>query len=223
MRKGSHERDVKTEKHREFKPTAGDIAVDNLDSAAMFRMVERIGQDAESPSAGWRAMCDYAATLIGAPELESVAMLDVDAEAARIRTRVKELLEKESPPPHGVDTLMFGLFDRCDPDVAHATAGYYVAGIIGYDPKNSDSMCDPAWWPEGRYLDTPVQKAIMAARSKMNDKQYRVMDYALRFGAAFLVSRFAAEGLPYRILVSFDDGDFAEVARPAGTKEGTTR
>jgi hypothetical protein len=38
--------------------------------------------------------------------------------------------------------------------------GYYLAGVEGFDPDDVDSLCDPAWWPEGRYLQSMLLQAV---------------------------------------------------------------
>jgi hypothetical protein len=53
--------------------------------------------------------------------------------------------------------------------------------------------------------------AILRASLRARGEVKAAVAYALRFGAAALLSRFATEGLPQRIVVAFDEGDFAEI------------
>lgn len=179
-----------------------------IDFAVIFDRTCRVAQTCESPGAGWRAMCRLAADELGQQSIASIASLDLDAEARRARSSLSALMKKE-PPPRAIDTLLFGLFDSVEGD--ETVAGYYVAGVIGFDPGDGDSLCDPAWWPKGRYLRSDALDAILAAARETSGDARTMLDYALRFGAAAVISRFAAEGHPHRIVVGFDDGDFAEL------------
>lgn len=98
--------------------------------------------------------------------------------------------------------------------------GYYVAAVEGYDPNDPDTLCEPAWWPEGRYLASDALGAVKAAElaaARAGDEDAReFLAYAGQIGVAMLVSKFASLGL-FRsacCVVGFDSGDVTEVYAP---------
>ena len=38
----------------------------------------------------------------------------------------------------------------------------YVSGVEGFNPEDGDSLCGPARWPDGRYLQSAALDAIRA-------------------------------------------------------------
>jgi hypothetical protein len=182
------------------------------DFAAVFNELARIARTADSVQTGWRDMCAVADAAIGTDLTASVANLDLESDITQVRRSLEKVID-DHPPPKTVDTLLFGLFDEATSDGGGVRAGYYVAGIGGFRPDDGDSICDPDWWPDGRYFGSDVLDSILAIATRSDEPEKQTMlDYALRFGAAALISRFAAQKLPYRIVVAFDEGDFAEIA-----------
>jgi hypothetical protein len=139
----------------------------------------------------------------------------IDEDVAAVQAQV-EAAARRDPLPDGIDALWFGLFDACD-DEGAAHIGYYVAGIRGFDSKDPDSRCSPAWWPEGRYLECRALATIklleIQARDRSDPSARSFLGYAGQLGAALLVSRFAGRAVAgqRQIVVGFDSGDYAVV------------
>jgi hypothetical protein len=93
------------------------------------------------------------------PDWGKLRKLDVDADLCHLEQWLQGVLERESPAP-SITGLWFGVFNPIKE--GQATADLYVAGNP-YDPNNSDWVCNPKWWPDGRY-----------AESKVMDRIYRV-------------------------------------------------
>ncbi len=125
------------------------------------------------------------------------------------------LLQAEPPQPD-IQAVYFGLFDAED-DEGNEGIGYYVAGALAFEEDDPDSLVNPAWWPEGRYLDSraldTVKAAELAVREAGRHDDGDLLGYAGQLGAALLISRFASAGLfPGRQrVVGFDDGDLVKL------------
>jgi hypothetical protein len=181
-----------------------------IDFARFFDDILAIARRARSPSSGWARMCARATTEIGAMAIAPLLQLDLGEDARDLR-RIVAGIRRREPIPRGVDTLLFGLFDALGEDGQPET-GFYVAGVRGFDPADGDSLCEPAWWPDARYigLDTldVLHRTALASRNKQHKQ---LLDNTLRLGAAALLGRFSAGRVGLRIVVAFDDGDFAEI------------
>ena len=99
-----------------------------------------------------------------------------------------------------------------DDDGAGIYTGYHLGGMAGFDPESRWLLKAPSWSPADRFLKSPALDAIARIGVAARGDAKKAALHALRFGAAALLSRYASEGLPYRIVVAFDDGDFAEIS-----------
>lgn len=179
-----------------------------------FPEVVQIANQAQDPGLGLRTLAsriDPRSRFLGA-----VASLDIAADIVSVRSQLQALIRDE-PPPNTIKAIWFGLFDSSDED-DEESIGYYASGVERYDPDDSDSLCDPKWWPEGRYLESvvlhEVKRAEVAALEAEADVVAELIAYAGQLGAAMLVSRFASAGLfpGCPRIVGFDSGDTAELA-----------
>jgi hypothetical protein len=127
--------------------------------------------------------------------------------------RVRGIAKKA---PSDIDTLVFGLFDGIDDDGAGVYTGFHLNGAAGFDPEARWLLKAPSWMPEDRFLSSPALDTIARAGVIARGEVKKAVAHALRFGAAALLSRFAADGLPYRVVVAFDEGDFAEISEGGG-------
>ena len=147
--------------------------------------------------------------------LLSLANVPIEADVKRVRQQIVTLLRSE-PPPSSVKAIYFGLFDAVADDGSQPI-GYYLAGVDGFDAADKDCLCNPTWWPEGRYLTSraldAVKEAEVVARNSGRDNDHALIGYAGQLGAALLISRFASTGLfpGLRRVVGFDSGDIAEI------------
>ncbi len=170
---------------------------------------------AGEPAAAWRAFVDHLASSAAEGLCVPLREVGIEADVAAVRGQLAALFDRE-PPPDGIDTLYFGLFDASGTDGVQ-TIGYYVAGVTGFEPDDLDSLCDPAWWPEGRYLVSDALAAVgaaeRAAAAAGRRQEQALLGYTGQLGAALIVSRFAMAGLEEgrRIVVGFDSGDVVEL------------
>ena len=185
-----------------------------MDLAAAFHEVVRISAECRHPTDGWLALVAYLESAAGTalPNLRSV---DVAGDVRGVREQLEQLLQSE-PMPRNLNAVWFGLFDAIEDDHKR-TIGFYVAGVEAFDVNNGDSLCDPAWWPEGRYLSSTsldaIKSAELAAASSKNPNVAAVLGYGGQLGAALIVVKFASAHLfgGLKRVVGFDSGDFSEL------------
>ena len=175
---------------------------------ALFEDVVAVATKAHAATAGWRAICVRAQRTVGKAVVQPLAELDLGEEVPALGRRVREIVQKA---PTEVDTLVFGLFDGIDDDGAGVYAGYHVAGMTGFDPGARWMTTSPSWVPHDRFLHSASLDTILRASLRAKGDAKVAVAYPLRFGAAALLSRFATVELPHRIVVAFDEGDFAEI------------
>ncbi|HEV8482619.1 MAG TPA: hypothetical protein VGV87_03590 [Blastocatellia bacterium] len=186
-----------------------------MDLALTFDDVVRIAQAAKDPGSGWTFLVSYLENR-GGKALPQLATVDLQQDIRELRRQIQELLASE-PPPRELNAVYFGLFDAVDDDGVEVI-GYYVAGLKEFNPENGDSLCNPAWLPEGRYLASTaldaVKEAEVSAGTTGHADLRALLGYAGQLGAALLVSRFGSADLfpDLHRVVGFDSGDFAEIA-----------
>ncbi len=187
-----------------------------MDLAPTFHAVVALVARSTRPADGWSELVAYLGEKSGATVelLRDVAIIDDVHGAAE---QLRELCAAE-PPPTSVNAVYFGLFDTSDDDGVEGI-GFYVSGVEDFDPNDPDSLCSPAWWPEGRYLQSAALDAVkeleVDCRGAGNSDAASLLGYAGQLGAAMLVAKFAS-GLLFgarKIVVGFDSGDFVEVPR----------
>ena len=181
----------------------------SIDHQALFDDVVAVARKAHAATAGWRAICVRAQRTVGKKVVQPLAELDLDEEgparAARVRTIVKRA-------PSDIDTLIFQLFDGIDDDGAGVYTGFHVGGPARFDPEARWLLEAPTWMPDERFLKSAALDAIARAAVVARGEAKKAVAHALRFGAAGLLGRFSASGLPYRVVLAFDEGDFAEIS-----------
>ena len=145
----------------------------------------------------------------------TVASVDIESDLDSVVLQVKNTVDAE-PPSSEIRLLWFGLFDAARDGQEYA--GYYLAGWT--NEKQLHKGGPPPYFPESRYMRSKVLDAVkseavrVGGESPETYEEFRLFDYALMFGAAAALSRFAAlalgVGLP--IYVGFDSGDLARIA-----------
>jgi hypothetical protein len=184
------------------------VAASTIDHYALFDDVVAVAKQARAATAGWRAICVRAQRAVGKNVVQPLSELDLGEEIPSLALRVREIV---GHAPKEVDTLVFGLFDGIDDDGAGVYTGYHLTGAVGFDPTARWLLGAPSWLPDDRFLHSTSLDAIARASITAHGEAKTAVANALRFGAAALLTRFAAQGLGYRIVVTFDEGDFAEI------------
>ncbi len=195
---------------RRARASTGDV-----DLSTVFDDVVRIAAGAGDARHGWERLVAYLEVHMEAPALGALRRTEIDEDVLRVRKQLQRLMARE-PSGMKLNALWFGLFDTAIPG-GPGGIGYYVAGLERFDPEVPESRCNPAWWPEGRYLRSVALEMIKvtenAAAAANREADRRLLSYGGQLGAALLVSRFASAGLwpELRRVVGFDSGDYAEI------------
>ena len=179
-----------------------------VDHHALFDDVVAVAKQSHAATAGWRAICVRAQRTVGKNVVQPLSQLELGEEIPALRERIRGIARRA---PTDVDTLVFGLFDGLDDNGAGVFTGYHLMGATGFDPSARWLLAAPSWMPENRFLQSPSLDAIARASVLAPREVKKIVAHTLRFGAAALLSRFATEDLPHRVVVTFDEGDFAEI------------
>jgi len=186
-----------------------------MEPAASYDAVVHVASRSRDAASGWRDLIGLIAREAGPGLAALMQEVDVLADIASVSAQLVRVFQSE-PPAANIDTLYFGLFDTMDEEGSEGI-GYYVAGIRGFDPNVTDSLCNPEWWPDGRYLESrslnAVKSAELGARAAGNSVAASFLGYAGQLGAGLVVSRFAVSPLDLkrRVVVGFDAGDYSEI------------
>lgn len=189
-----------------------------MDLAGTFDEVVELVTSGDELSETWKRLHSYLADRVGRTVCSSLEAVDVQQDVQDLRGQLAQVFAK-SPPSAAIDTIHFGLYDGLT-DARDPCIGYYIAGVQGFDPSDADTLCDPAWWPEHRYLNSAALTAIKAAElsaSALPGEEAALLGYGGQLGAAILVSQAAVEQFASgrRITVGFDSGDYADLGSQA--------
>ena len=196
-----------------------------IDHAVLFDDVLAVVRTAHGASIGWRTICTRTQRIIGKDLIRPLAMLELDDEVPFIAARVNRLVAEA---PKEIDTLVFGVFDAIDvdpkpktqidgrprweaSDPAKASTGFHLTGLANVDPSLRWLPREPTWCPEKRFFSSAMLDTIGRAAVGTRGDIERAIAFTMRMGAAALLAKFATVGLDHRVLVAFDEGDFAEV------------
>jgi len=180
----------------------------SIDHQALFDDVVAVARKAHAATAGWRAICVRAQRTVGKQVVQPLAELDLDEEVPALAERVRAIVKRA---PSDIDTLVFQLFDGID-DGAGVYTGFHIGGTARFDPEARWLLEAPTWMPDERFLKSAALDALARAAVVARGEAKKAVAHALRFGAAGLLARFSASGLPYRVVLAFDEGDFAEIS-----------
>ena len=184
----------------------------SIDHQGLFDDVVAVARKAHAATAGWRAICVRAQRTVGKKVVQPLAELDLDEEIPALGERVRAIVNMA---PSDVDTLVFHLFDGIDDDGAGVYTGFHLGGTARFDLEARWLLETPSWMPDDRFLKSASLDAIARASLVARGDAKKAVAHALRFGAAALLCRFSADTLPHRLVVTFDDGDFAVVSEGA--------
>jgi hypothetical protein len=141
----------------------------------------------------------------------TLASADIQSDLESIVAQIKKTLDAQ-PPSSQIHVMWFGLFDGLRGDTEYA--GYYLAGWTDEQQLNEGGT--PPYFPESRYLTSQLLDIVKgeAIRVGGESPKFTVFDYAVMFGCAATLSRFAALSLGFGVpvYVGFDSGDFARIA-----------
>lgn len=185
------------------------------EAAALLQDAIAIARTARAATVGWRTVCVRAQRVVGRDVVQPIARLDPDLNLPELSRRVRELA---AAAPATVDTLVFGIFEGMA-DGDGGFTGYHLAGTRGFDPGNR-WLPEPSWVPDSPHLVSASLDALGRHAGELRGPSGAAVTLSLRFGMAALLGRFAARGLPHRIVVTFEGGDCAEVTerRPTPTR-----
>lgn len=192
-----------------------------IDHYALFGDVVAVAKKAKSATIGWRAICVRAQRTLGKKVAHPLASLDLDDEIDGLGVRVRTIAAQA---PLAIDTLVYGLFDGLHVTPAEGVpvadergiyTGFHLTGMTDFDPATRWlAASSPRWRLEDRFLASRALDLIARGAAEARGEPKKAVLHAMRFGAAALLARFASEGLHQRIVVAFDDGDFAEIRPP---------
>ena len=172
-----------------------------------YDAITRIGTALATVQSCWQDLLTYLSSRADIGGLSAVA---IDEDVRLVGKHLASLLETH-PPQVPLTALYFGLYDAVDKN-GHEVAGFHVAGIEHYDPKNPESLCYPSWQPEGRYLTSASLDELKRVELAASGETREFLGYAGQLGVALIVSRFASESLVPGAtrVVGFDSGDYVE-------------
>lgn len=204
--------------HQNRKSTIPPMDCDRL-LAQFHRIVEAVRSE-DRPLSCWAEVLEITSQRSN----EALAGLDIVSDIISLTEQTDRLL-RAAPLPTGVTFLWFGLCDSAIGD--REIEGYYVSGWSGTNPDEDRSL---AYFPESRWLTSSVLNSIKDAlrrvekaalhTGKERPEDYHVLDYAVMFGAAAILTKFAIQPLNAQkipVYVGFDSGDWALVNTPAST------
>ena len=137
--------------------------------------------------------------------------VDVERSVNEVHEQLISLFERE-PIPVEVTFLYFGLFDLHPRGEGVPRVGFYISGGQAYDPSDSDSLCNPLYFPENRLISSRLLDEVRSlALSLPPNREF--LEYTVMFAMAAMLARFALPVPPnrYSLIVGFDEGDFAKI------------
>jgi hypothetical protein len=182
-----------------------------FDLEQVGQAVSRIVRKSRSTDKGFAALIDYCRSQCPSKQWDKLAALDVTAAADAVSVRVREIVAAE-PAGRGIQFLYFGLFESETPRSKQPAAGFYLSGVKSFDPDDLDTLCEPTYYPEDRYIRSGFLDAVLRA-AHADRRAGTFIFYALMLGTGALLAKHAARGLrkKYRLVVGFEDGDVIEL------------
>jgi hypothetical protein len=177
-----------------------------VDLAKAYDAIADLVKGSTNVAESWKSLLEYGESLVPASEWSVLKQLDITHDVAQVKKQIDLITEKE-PIATEVTCIYFGLFTAMFKGSDKAYSGFYISGLVGYDPDNPDSVCDPSYFPKIRFIQSYILEAIMGlAQSELAISE--LADYAIMLGAAGLLSKYAMQGESgYELVVGFDDGD----------------
>jgi hypothetical protein len=186
--------------------------------AETYGAVADLMRDETDVSSGMKRLLAHCNSLHHSAVWSEIAKLDFAADSAHLRRWLSDVLGTE-PPGESVAAFWFGLFDGTTPD-GGVVPQLYVSGSESYDPDDTSSgwACSPAYFPNGRYADSAVLRAISRMLVGAGEEISWLGSYVPPLGYATIAIADACRRLPpdallggrasRAVAVGFDSGDF---------------
>lgn len=183
-----------------------------MDMAKAFDKVVAIANDASDAAKGWNTLLQFSKKHVVIKETDPICILEMPRAVDEVMKRLGAIIGKE-PIPSKISFLYFGLFDAWSEKEKKKSAGYYVSGGERYLPEEPDCLCGLPYFPNHRFIRSRLLDGIMGF-SEANPDHSQFIEYAMMLGGAALLTKFtvSAMRLPHKIIVGFDEGDFAEIS-----------
>ncbi len=186
--------------------------MNGVELAEAFAKIVALVRLADDPVSCWSGILD----ITGQSSNEKLRSIDVRGDIAFVSEQIRRVLDV-APVPTGIRYFYFGLFDQLLE--GREVAGYYVSGGSGdHAEKELAEGGRPQYFPPRRYLRSTILNVVKeeVLRLRQSTQTYaasELFDYAVMFGAAALLTKFAALSLGVRlpIYLGFDSGDFARI------------
>lgn len=193
-----------------------------MDLGEVYEMVGHAvaaGKSTPEAMAELMASCNNEAP---SPAWQQIAALDFAQGGQVMADWLRDTLTHE-PPSEDIQAFFFGLFTT-DADGGASYAQLYVCGSDCYDPddETGDWVCDPAYFPEGRYAPRALYQEIDALLA--SDKTaFDFGEEAVILGYTALVVRDLMHAIEPSLLlgdtedrhvaIGYDDGDVLVIGR----------
>jgi hypothetical protein len=178
----------------------------------LFHRIVAQVRASDEPVSCWAILLD----ITGQASNHHLQWLDVADDITYVAEQLERIFSTE-PVPNNIGGLYFGLFDRLL-DMKEVE-GYYISGWTGNVPDALAQGGEAQYFPKERYISSRLLNSVKdetnrLRKSTADHNELAIFEYAVMFGAAAVVSRFAALSLGLRlpVYVGFDSGDSARVA-----------
>jgi hypothetical protein len=170
----------------------------------LYQTVKRVVASGGDPRDTWNRLLDLGAEISAAAPLNRLRGVDIHSDIESTRQQVASIVAT-APIPPGIDAFYFGLFDAASVETPKTMfTGFYLSGVSGYDPGDLDSLVEPIYFPDERFLGSSVLDAVRDTTWEDNTRLFEI----LTLGTAGLLAMRSARCLPpATIVVGFDEGD----------------
>jgi len=174
--------------------------------ATIVAMLDAVST-ASTPGDAWAGVV-RAGTNNGGTIPDELIHANAAQEVAVVASQLRGIVQR-NPMPADLTFFYFGLFAAADLDSGEERAGFYVSGGTSAAPQPIiDSWRDLPYFPEDRFLVSPLLEQIKVEALR-GEEFYDFFDYAMMFGAAAMLAKFALRelGITKTLVVGFDSGD----------------
>lgn len=182
-----------------------------IDLGATFHAMLAAVSGASTADEAWKEVVAVGGQM-GSVIPEDLRRMSAKAETQTVASQLRGVLERNPIPPN-VTFLYFGLFTALRVGSGEEAAGFYVAGGSSTEAEPTiDRPEDLAYSPLDRFIESPLLERVKAEAPRAGE-DHEFYDYALMFGAAAMLAKFAMRelGLKETLVVGFDSGDRAVV------------